>query len=370
MPQLQVIERQMDPSAQLAIQTSQNIAQNIRQKQASQIALLEMQQRAKLAKSEEQKALLERKKTIFETSLKMKEQGFDGAMIMKGLSNLYGKDVWPALAEGGKSMEEFANLMGDSPGTPEDQLKGAQTSKAVAETGTQERINTMLDNQTRGAAVGGNATPSSSGMVMSDLNVGGMKLTNLAGRTQEIQAEERAKAGVKAEPFVKQYKVFKANYYDGLSEIGGLPQMAGEAKVKGFLEGVGAEFNDNTAVQSSNRLRKAVALSLANIANGGRASDKDAEAILPAIPDYTVPQATAESLFEFLEAGLPGLSLENTNEKDRGKKLKDFSSLAVTTILERDKRRVRNFKSAYPNATEADINTMLQAFRERENGAQ
>lgn len=369
MPPFQVIDRQEDPSARLAIETSNSIANNIRQKQAAKMALLEMQVKIKMADSEQKKALLERNKNIFETAIKMKEQGFDGGMIMKGLSSLYGADTFQALAEGGNSMNEFAKNVGDSPGTGERELRGAQTSKAQAEAGTQNRVNAMLDQQMGGGGDGSGNT--ARGMVLSGINGTSPQLTNLDADQQKIIAEERAKSTVRAEPFMKQYAVMKNQFMEGLNELPPISDKPGQAKLDGFINGIKAEYGNKSmpGVQAVNRSLDGIALTVANIANGGgrATSDQDRKAIRETLPDYGMPRATMSRLFQYIEAGFPTLnSYSNLPDKDRAKQLKSFMQQGVSTVVEADRTRAKRIKDKFPSATDADVEAALEAIHQKE----
>lgn len=169
MPPFQVIDRQVDPSAQLAIQTSNSIAQNIRQKQASALALMELKQKAKESDNEIEKARFERKAKILDYAFKLKDQGVEGPMLIKAVHDFGGEDTFPTLAEGGQRVDELLKTLGDAKGNGEREGRLALARKNSAEASTAEMVNARLANM-QGDAQGGNFPPGTT------VNAGGLSM--------------------------------------------------------------------------------------------------------------------------------------------------------------------------------------------------
>lgn len=375
MPQVQVIKREADPLAQQISNAGTGIADVILKKQAMQLTAMELKQKAAAAQDEGKKLEWDRASKLTEQFIALKDK-YPNEMAMKMMSSVYGPDVWKLMNVAGQTYNNIYSSMKEQPESAAYQKTMGEVAESEQETGMKSRINAMLDGQaqegaTAGGGMSGSGMGAARGMVLSGMTGTSPQWKNIGAEQDLIVAQERAKSMVRAEPFMKQYKVMKSQFMDALKELPPISDKPGQAKIDGFINGIKAEYGSKAmpAVQSVNRSLDGIALTVANIANGGgrATSDQDRKAIRETLPDFGMPTATMERLFEYIEAGFPVLNgYTELPDKDRTSQLKSFMQNAVTTVVENDRRTAAKMKAKFPQATEEEINEALRTIHAEE----
>lgn len=182
MASIQVIQRQPDPTAALATEAGNNAMKEIQTRQAHQLTLMELKQKAKMAENEAEKTALEKKFKILDYAFKLKDQGVEGPMLIKALHDFGGNDTWPTLAESGQRADEFLKTLSEAPGTGEREARQAKSRLDNTQADVSEAMLPRIKAAMGGEAQGDEVPPGTS------ISAGGVTMPLNARLTDTEQA--------------------------------------------------------------------------------------------------------------------------------------------------------------------------------------
>jgi len=300
MPGAQVLQRQVDPTLQGAIQTNQNIQDSIYKKQAAKMAISELQLKAKNSKNAAEKEVLTRKAAAAQYVSDQIAKGQPAGPVLKIAANVWGaENVFGGLGEAGKSAEDFYKQLNPS----------AETQSAAASANLKnaqaDRLNAMDNGMGGGGGVGSND------FVTTSLNSQGLPIREspsgkAAVAKQETLGREQGKFEALAAPIRASYEGFSSMLDDAVAnriDIG-LGDSAAAAYIQGGLTSMIAETGKIPEVQAFKRVSDLTALQLASFFNRGRPSEVDAKAAKIALTSILYPEATNRLLDKFMRIAL------------------------------------------------------------------
>jgi hypothetical protein len=154
MPQVQVISRQADPTAELISQSGRNLAATIQQSKALKIESAKLAAQAKMSEDKAKRTELLRKKDFIDHALKFKELGISD---LKPLQEIYGDDTIPFA-------QHLGSVLREAPGSAQDQESLANARQSNANAG-------MLERMTQGSSSQGSGVPPGTSMGPSGLTI-------------------------------------------------------------------------------------------------------------------------------------------------------------------------------------------------------
>jgi len=195
--------------------------------------------------------------------------------------------------------QQIGNIGGDQQQLQQPQQQGPMQAAPQA-----------MDQSSRSAAVGGNAPQNRGGAVVSGMNVGGIDIAfpevqaDLEGK--KVMARKEAELAVELKPLETQVGYFLGVFDAAVKEMGGSPDNALLAHLKGRGAILMGELGKRPNTQALGRIGKSVVLSLASYANRGRPSDKDAEAMAGTMLQLYYAGGTNEVIRNYLQTIVGG----------------------------------------------------------------
>lgn len=259
MAQIQVLNRQPDPSAEFINRVASDTVNDIRGIKAIKAQMLQNKAAMRATENEEQKIRLDRRNKIFETAVKAKEMGLGGQQILKILTSVFGpEESFDAIKEMG-SLEGIAQAVGGAPGTGKDlkdRSQAALLQSANRQLGGELIQPTQTGGQTTLSPIGGptgdnvSISGSDRGAVLTGANIGGFNFSFPDALEQEAAARKRGALSVLDKPseatkkeftqavesisFLHDNLLILANNFDELSGVLG-PNLAMGPPAKRFL---------------------------------------------------------------------------------------------------------------------------------------
>lgn len=322
MPQLQILQREPDKSAEIMRNAGNDVAESINKAQSLKLTGEYYKTLAKHAETEQQKFELDRmSKTMdFLTKISQTKDPPTKQMLIKAMHDgLYQGDsqtMMHDIADTHKDIQENYNAlpgvqarqaqeqqmsqMQQDPDTMTDeQYHGAQGKHDLA----QARLaNAQADLVTKASSMAGGAQDGSTpgGYIPGDMNIGGMTFLNPAaeqakaratalGSAQGTQEVDKKNIGEGVETYLTTLnKAFK--------EMGGQSNTAAGAKMKALGAGVAAPFTKDSSVAALDVQIKPLGLQVGAYINKGRPTDKDALVGEDVLPRKDLPSATNKIL--------------------------------------------------------------------------
>jgi hypothetical protein len=212
----------------------------------------------------------------------------------------------------------------------------------------------------RAQALTGEPTQQESDFVISQITPSGPTFVNRSARASlagaETEAREAAKLNAQLLPVRNTMNAFRVGLNRSIQEIGGLPDLAAAAFVKGTLKGIEANLLRLPETQAFLRERDAAALNLASFVNRGRPTEPDAEAMRKVLPNITYPEATNNALNRFVDS----LMLQGSSAEGPGNAPVRQGAKQIADVGERFRK-----EGIAAGLTLEEINAELERYYER-----
>lgn len=352
MPQVQVLNHQPDPGAQMIQQGFQGLSDTLLQKQALALTREELKLKKQAADTDAAKLQSDKLLKAVDVMEKVKTGEMSGPAagvalksLMRG-TGLSMSDLNEAYQVVSGNLNDLMSAMGPGPDeATAGQERGAKVQRNVAEAGQLNRISQILNqqlgdaqagqpaqppmppdasgtapgapttqptSQARQAALAGGqpvGAPSGRGRaVIPQITMGGAQVTFPEAAAEVARAEtiarESAKFDAELAPVKQTYDVYWDQLDRSLKEIGGTPETALAARIKGFAAGVSSEIGKLPETQAFTRMREFASLTIASFVNRGRPTEDDRAAVEKVMPGIQYPPATNAALNRLIQSAL------------------------------------------------------------------
>ena len=382
MPQVQVIERSPDPTAQIIQQGSQGVADMLMKRQAMELTKQELVIKAKATKNDLEKASADRKIKLVEFMQKMNEQGGTKEMIAAQLHMLARAEyngneqlMFEDMGLAGQTFEHYAEVLSGSKGTQASK-RVAETQKAEADASYQNRASAMLAAMSgeqamqppmstgapaqpvpaqaspvpagdmgaarQGAMQGQNPSPVG-GYQMGNVSFGPSGPTfNMTNPEQELKNKMREKMYLNAVDQQKEiagigkmYSVYEDTLSRAYEQMGGSAETALGQRTKAFVYGGVAELGASSKygeIAAARRMQDAVGLSIASMLNRGRPNEKDWESAVKIVQRIEYPPALNRALKRLTDVMFEDpVEALNRGDTNRAQELMSFRDSSLST---------------------------------------
>lgn len=329
MPPLQVIQRTPDPGQ--AQQPQSDPIQTLQAIQAIKLKRRALDIQAQQTENTVEQMKFQKQGRALDFLLKAKELNANPEMVMKSLTELFGKDI--AVQTLGTMGETIMNASGSS----SDKLKSAQAD--------------MMSKAFSGEGDGG--------LIFTGMSGSSPSFENPEARARivaaETKAREKAKLEAQLEPVQNSYNIYNNILDSAINEIGGVSENALAAWAKGTLSSFEAEVGSLPNVQAANKILDSASITIASFINRGRPTEPDAKAVQKAMPRITYPAATNEALRKFLNSVL------STGSETIGPGNEVMQYGAATLVDKAEDLAKRVYEAG---GTEAEVDAALRKYYE------